>query len=135
MATREYPRTLPMFSEPHLDTLLDAALGMVGCHSKATETTIQVTHASLTASHDAAIAGVFAGYVFDPEFGGPPPIKNLKTAIPALRGWANDAIATVDLWDGLTTARRFAEVKVVITRFGVLSDRLADLLAHMGFPG
>lgn len=53
---------------------------------------------------------------------------NVKNAVPTLRQWATDAASAVAAWDGQTTAQRFAALKIVVTRFGVLSDRMADII-------
>jgi hypothetical protein len=55
------------------------------------------------------------------------PLK-LRQSYTALRQWQQDAITTVAEWDTLTQAQKNTRLKIVIERFGLLSDRLADLL-------
>lgn len=52
--------------------------------------------------------------------------------VAALRGWKTDADNAVAAWDGQTTAQRFAALKVVLNRFGILSNHLADFIQAQG---
>lgn len=52
----------------------------------------------------------------------------LTGAVATLRGWETDAANVVSTWDGMTTAQRFAALKVVVQRLGSFMGRMADLL-------
>jgi hypothetical protein len=148
MATRTYARNGLAFSEPQLNGLLDAALGLVGCITKATETTIEVTHASLTPAHDAGVNTVLAAYVLNPDFGIAPERIALRNVVPTLRQWSTDADTSaaalgtaVTNWvaSGAYTAAKdtvlrqtLGGLQTLTTRLGRLCDRLADVLSVQG---
>jgi hypothetical protein len=50
------------------------------------------------------------------------------SAVTGLRTWATDAQTATANWDGWTQTQKNAAMKTVVTRFGVLCDRLADLI-------
>ena len=52
----------------------------------------------------------------------------LRQSYAALRQWQTDAMTTVGEWDALTQAQKNARLKIVIQRFGLLCDGVADLL-------
>lgn len=132
MATRTYSRNGLGFSEPHLGARLDTALALTGCVCKATETSILVTHASLTAAHDAAVASAISSYVFDPDYGVAPETLSLRGKIAVLRQWASDGRDEVLAWDGQTQAQKNAASKIVIDRLAKFFDSMADLLKTQG---
>ncbi len=57
------------------------------------------------------------------------PIR-IGQAYAGLRTWATDAQAAFDTWPTKTAAQKDATQREVIRRFGILCDRLADLLLH-----
>jgi hypothetical protein len=50
------------------------------------------------------------------------------SAVAGLRSWASDAQTATANWDGWTQAQKNAATKTMMTRFGTLCDRLADLI-------
>lgn len=132
MATRAYPHTLPAIDRGQMDELLRAALSLPDCTSTAVGDTVFVTDAALTAAHDPAVHAVIAGYVLDADFGVPAEHRGLRGAVVLLRQWADDAEAAVGTWDTLSTAQRFATMKVVLGRLELFMRRFADLLIVLG---
>lgn len=132
MATRTYARAGLQFSEPHLAALLNAALGLTGCVTQATATTILVTHPTLSATHDAGVASVLSSYVFDPDFGVAPETLALRGKLAVLRQWASDGRDEVLAWDSQTQAQKNAANKIVIDRLAKFFDNFADFLAVTG---
>jgi hypothetical protein len=53
-------------------------------------------------------------------------------AVSALRTWASDAQTAAGNWDGWTQTQKNAATKTMMTRFGVLCERLADLVEAQG---
>jgi len=56
----------------------------------------------------------------------------LRTAYATLRQWSTDAQTVVDGWGLVTTLQKDADIKELFRRFGILTDRLADLLQQLG---
>lgn len=56
---------------------------------------------------------------------------SLSNAITTLRAWSDDIETAVAAWDGWTTAQRFAALKTLSTRTGLMQDHLANLLEVM----
>lgn len=129
MATRPYARNGLAFSEPHLGALLDTALGLTGCVAKATETSILVTHASLTAANDAAVTSTISGYVFDPDYGIAAELIRLRSFYTDLLTWAQDAEGVDTGWTGTTySAAKDAALRVLFRRMALLCRAERDLL-------
>lgn len=55
----------------------------------------------------------------------------LRASIAGLRQWALDGQDAYTTWPTKTAAQKDAVQRETIRRFGVLSDRLADLLQHL----
>jgi hypothetical protein len=53
-------------------------------------------------------------------------------AVTGLRTWASDAQTATNNWDGWTQTQKNAAMKTVITRFGILCDRMADMIEAQG---
>lgn len=58
--------------------------------------------------------------------------RRLGGAAANLQSWANDAAGVVAQWDGSTPAQKDAALKVVIQRFGILCNRIDDILIAGG---
>lgn len=133
MATREYPRpSADPFDPRQFSAMLDQALARPGHRAEVNPSTVFVTHDSLTAADDAAIAAQIAAYLYDPLWNLAPEARALRGTVATLRQWADDAEAVVAEWDGLTTAQRFTRLKVVVDRLGKLLDRMADVVTVQG---
>lgn len=59
----------------------------------------------------------------------------LTQAYTGLRQWSIDAQDTFDTWPTKSNAQKDAAQRETIRRFGVLCDRLADLLLNGGLGG
>jgi hypothetical protein len=133
MATRSYARQLDVAINPvQLAQGIDAALSRMGTVCRLNSLTIDVTHPDLVAGDDATITAVIVAYVYDPGFGLGPEAITLLNIIATLRQWALDATSEVAAWDAQTQAQKNVALKVVVTRLGVLCDRLADVLTVTG---
>jgi hypothetical protein len=53
-------------------------------------------------------------------------------AVNGLRSWASDAQTATNNWDGWTQAQKNAAMKTVVTRFGILCERMADMIEAQG---
>jgi hypothetical protein len=49
-------------------------------------------------------------------------------SVATLRTWAQDAQTATGNWDGWTQTQKNAAMKTMMTRFGVMCDRMADLI-------
>lgn len=132
MAARVFAVSLASWNSTQLAALLNTALGLTGVTASGTATSITVSHPSITAANDAAIQVVLTAYVFDPLYGVAPEVLSLRGVVPTLRQWAVDAVTEVAAWDAQTQAQKNAANKIVIQRFGLMVDRLADLLTVSG---
>lgn len=54
--------------------------------------------------------------------------QSVANMVATARQWKVDADTAVAAWDGQTTAQRFAACKILMGRFGTMSEKLADLI-------
>lgn len=75
---------------------------------------------------------VIDSYVYDPDFGKPVEVLNLRNAYPTLRAWAEDAATQYAAWPNKTQNQKNDVTRVMLQRLGLMCDRLADLIQHLG---
>lgn len=54
--------------------------------------------------------------------------QSVGGAVATLRTWAQDAQTATANWDGWTQAQKNAAMKTMVTRQGILCERLADMI-------
>lgn len=132
MATRTYTRgNLNTLDPRQLAKQIDTALSRTGTTVVVEGLSVAVTHAQLVAGDDATITARIAAYVYDADWETTPEVLNLRGVVATLRQWSDDAEAAVAAWDGQNQTQKNATTKTVVTRLGVLMDRVADLLVTL----
>jgi hypothetical protein len=130
MATRIYARgsVAGSLNPRQLAASIDTALARTGHVCDIEGLAIFVTHTALSATNDTIIQNTINAYVFNPNFDLPSHEVSLQGVITILNGWAVDAQNAVNAWDTQNTAQRFAALKIVVNRFGLMASRLGDIL-------
>lgn len=137
MPTRTYTRgTLARVNAEELAERLRANRGWAQRPSVECDPTIVLcTHALIVPADDMAIQEAINSYVDDPDFELPAEERALRGIYTVLKGWAAEEAATVSGWSSLTATQKDSAHRQLHQRFGVLVDRLADLIRHLGVTG
>jgi hypothetical protein len=129
MPTRTYVRaSLATCTPDQLAVQIDGALARVGHVVEIEGLAVRVTHSELSASDDPTVNAQISAYTYDPNWGVAIERQTLRSTVPTLRQWAQDARDAVAAWDGQTQAQKNAVLKVLVDRMGTLLDRMADMI-------